>query len=74
MNNMQGLARLLITTGAIVLGAGLILLAISKWGGGWRLPGDIYVKRENYSFYFPVVSCIIISLILTVIFNFINRR
>jgi hypothetical protein len=74
MNHLQGMARLLISTGIIIAITGLILLALSKWGGGWRLPGDIYIKRGNFSFYFPVVTCIILSIILSVILNFINRR
>ncbi|MDD2621314.1 MAG: DUF2905 domain-containing protein [Syntrophomonadaceae bacterium] len=40
----------------------------------FKLPGDIYFKKGNTSFYFPVVSCILISLILTLIFNFMSRR
>lgn len=39
-----------------------------------NLPGDIYIKRETFSFHFPVVTCIIISIILTVILNLIYRR
>jgi hypothetical protein len=72
--NLQGLARLFISTGILILLIGLVLLVFSKVGGGFRLPGDIYIKKGSYSFYFPVVTCIVISLILTVILNFIGRR
>jgi hypothetical protein len=72
--NLHGLARLLIGTGIMIMLAGLILLAFSKLGAGFRLPGDIYVKKGNFSFYFPVVTCIVISLILSIILNFISRR
>jgi hypothetical protein len=72
--NLSAIARVLISTGIIILFLGLLLLAFSKLGLGFRLPGDIYIKKGNYSFYFPVVTCIVISLILTFILNFISRR
>ncbi len=72
---MENIARILIYSGIVLLLAGLIFLASSKLGIVWfRLPGDIYFKKGNTSFYLPVVSCILISLILTLIFNLINRR
>jgi hypothetical protein len=42
-----------------------------KWLG--RLPGDIRIERGNFGFYFPIVTCIIISIILTVIFSLFRR-
>lgn len=72
---MENMARILIYSGIVLLLAGLIFLAFSKLGITWfKLPGDIYFKKGNTSFYFPVVTCILISLILTLIFNFIGRR
>ena len=38
-----------------------------------RLPGDLYVKRDGFSFYFPVASSIVISIILTLLFSFLRR-
>lgn len=40
----------------------------------FRLPGDIFVKKGNFTFYFPVVTCIIISIILTILLNIIFRK
>lgn len=72
---MENMARILIYSGIVLLLTGLIFLAFYKLGITWfRLPGDIYFKRGNASFYFPVMSCLLISLILTLIFNFIGRR
>ena len=62
---MQHPAWLLILVGLIIVGIGAIwLLAPSiPWLG--KLPGDIQIEGENVKFYFPVVTCIIISLVLT---------
>ena len=64
--NMQ---KILIIIGIILLILGLLYPYIKKLGLG-QLPGDILFKTGNVSFFFPVMTCIIISIILTVIFNF----
>ncbi|MBC7076337.1 MAG: DUF2905 domain-containing protein [Syntrophomonadaceae bacterium] len=75
MGNMEGMAKILIGTGAIIVLLGFVFLAFSKLGAaGFRLPGDIYVRKGNFTFYFPLVTCILISLVLTLILNMIGRR
>jgi len=62
--------RFLVIGGVILVGFGLILMAGSKfsfWGLG-RLPGDIAYKGKSVQFYFPIVSCLIVSAALTLIF------
>jgi hypothetical protein len=72
---MQAIARILISLGLVVLIAGVLLLLLSRLGfTGFRLPGDIFIKKENFTFSFPIVTCIVISLVLTIIMNLINRR
>ncbi len=61
--------RLLITVGIVLLVAGLLWPVISKLGFG-RLPGDIVIRREGFSLYFPLTTMIIISIVLTLIFRF----
>jgi len=61
--------KLLITLGIVLLVTGLLWPVISKLGLG-RLPGDIIIRRENFSFYFPLTTMVIISIILTLIFRF----
>jgi hypothetical protein len=39
-----------------------------------RLPGDVYIQRGNWSFYFPVVTCLVISIVLTLLFTLFGRR
>lgn len=65
---MSDLARMLIVLGVILVVLGLALLLVPKipWIG--KLPGDIVIKRENFSFYFPLATCILISVILSLIF------
>lgn len=56
--------------------AGLALAAIGAviWlGKGFRLPGDIYLERGNFSFGFPIVTCIVVSIVLTILLNIFRR-
>jgi len=71
---MAPIGKLLITFGVILIVAGSALMVFDKipWLG--RLPGDIYVKREHFSFYFPITTSIIISIVLSVILFFFGRR
>ena len=71
---MSDIAKMLIMTGGFLLLAGVILLLMGKWPGVGRLPGDILVKKENFTFYFPVTTSIIISVILSLILMLWNRR
>lgn len=75
MNNLEAMARIMIWGGLIIILGGIMLYLFSKFGGsGFRLPGDIYIKKENYSFYLPVASCILLSIIITIILNIFSRR
>jgi hypothetical protein len=73
--NMETMAKILIGIGLFTVLAGIMLYVLARLGAyGFKIPGDIYIKRENFSFYFPIVSCLIISLLLTLIINLIGRR
>ena len=61
--------KLLITIGLILVAVGILWPLLSKLGIG-RLPGDIIIRREGFSFYFPITTMIIISIVLTLIFRF----
>jgi hypothetical protein len=71
---MQGVGRLLILFGivALVVGVGLLYLPRIPWLG--RLPGDITVEREGFTFYFPLATSIVISIVLTLLLNLFFRR
>ena len=60
--------KLLIILGIVILVIGLLYPYIKKLGLG-QMPGDIMFKSGNSTFFFPIVTCIIISVILTIIFN-----
>jgi hypothetical protein len=64
---MGALGKLLILVGVLIIVIGVLLLVGEKvpWLG--KLPGDIIIKREKFSFYFPITTCIIISIILTLL-------
>ena len=66
---MSSFQKFLIVAGAALLLAGLFWPLISKLGLG-RLPGDIIIRRENFSFYFPITTMILISIVMTLIFRF----
>ena len=68
------LGKLLIVIGLLIAAIGCILLVAGKipWLG--RLPGDIFYRGKNVSFYFPLMTSLIVSVILSLILWFINRR
>lgn len=70
---MQELGRLLLIIGVIVTVIGLVLLFADRIPFIGRLPGDIVIKRKNFVFYFPLMTSIIISVLLTVVLSLISR-
>ena len=63
--------RFLILAGLVIAGAGLLMTLGFPLG---RLPGDFAIKRGNYSFYFPLATSLLVSLILTLVMMFFGRR
>ena len=72
MNGMD-IGKLLVVIGLGMMVLGGILMLLSRFTSLGHLPGDIFIKGEHGSFYFPVVSCIVISIILSVIMNLFHR-
>jgi hypothetical protein len=64
--------RALIIIGAVLLLAGLAWPWLSKLGLG-RLPGDIRIETENGGFYFPIVTCIVVSIVLSLLLYLFRR-
>ena len=62
---MGGMGRALILIGAVLLALGLLLTLAGRFGWPTRLPGDIVYERGRFRFYFPVVTCLLLSLLLT---------
>ncbi len=72
MPDLQSFGKLLLVGGGLIAAAGLILLIFGRLGIG-RLPGDIFIQRDNIAFYFPLATMLLVSIILTLILNFIRR-
>ncbi|ABK99264.1 DUF2905 domain-containing protein [Pelobacter propionicus] len=70
---MSGLGRSLIITGLILVVAGVVITFSPRipWLG--KLPGDIHVQRENFSFFFPLTTCILLSALLSLILWLLRR-
>ncbi|HKI97497.1 MAG TPA: DUF2905 domain-containing protein [bacterium] len=70
---MVGIGKLLIVTGIVLIAVGVLLQFAGRvpWLG--RLPGDIYVQREHFSFYFPLTTSVLISIVLTVLLWLLRR-
>jgi len=71
---MNVLARVLIIFGILLVLLGLILTTGIKIPYIGKLPGDIYIKRPNFAFYFPLATCILLSIILSLIFWLLRKR
>ena len=67
---MKLLGKQLVVVGLLIAGVGLVMMLGVPLG---RLPGDISVKRDGFSFYFPLTTCIIVSLALTAVFALFRR-
>jgi len=74
----SGLGKLLLLAGGLLVLLGAALVLAGKWPGGlgWlgRLPGDILIKREHFTFYFPLATSILISVIVSLAFYFLSKR
>lgn len=74
MQGLDSLARLLILFGLILAVIGGLILFVGKVPFIGRLPGDIYIQRKNFSFYFPLTTSILLSILLTILFSLFRRR
>lgn len=76
MSELGALGRILVIGGAIIAAIGLLILLIGKIPGlNWlgRLPGDILIRREGFTFYAPIATMLILSLLLTLVVNLLRR-
>ncbi|MDR3486193.1 MAG: DUF2905 domain-containing protein [Bradyrhizobium sp.] len=66
------MARFLVVLGLVLLVAGLLWPYLSQIGLG-RLSGDIVIRRENVTFYFPLMTCLLLSVLFSLVFWVVNR-
>ena len=70
---MQNFGKLFVVLGIIFIVMGLAFMFGDKIPYVGRLPGDIFIRKERFSFYFPITTSIIISIILTILFSIFKK-
>jgi hypothetical protein len=70
---MEAFGKILMLMAVLLFVAGAIVFLLGRTGGGF-LPGDIVVRRGNFTFAFPIVTSIVVSIVLTLLLNLISRR
>ena len=68
---MEGIGKILLIVGGIIVILGLILVFSQHVPFLGKLPGDILVRRDGFSFYFPIVTFLVVSILITIIVNVI---
>lgn len=71
---MQEIGKALIIFGIVLIGAGLILVFFNKIPYLGKLPGDILIQKKDFTFYFPLATSILISIVLSLVFWLWPRR
>ena len=74
MFGLSALGKLLILLGVLIIVIGILLVVGGKipWIG--KLPGDFIIKRDKFTFYFPLTTCVLVSLLLTLLFSIVSRK
>lgn len=70
---MLQISKLLIILGLVLLAVGILTYVLGRFTPLGRLPGDIIIKREKYVVYFPLMTCLLISAILSLIFFVVSK-
>lgn len=70
---MGDLARVMILIGTVLIVIGLVILVVPRAPFLGKLPGDILIKKEHLTFYFPLATSIVISIIISLILYLINK-
>jgi hypothetical protein len=70
----MGLGRMLIFAGIVLVVAGVVVTIAGRFMPTGRMPGDIVYRKGNFTFYFPVVTSILLSILLTAVLWILNRR
>jgi len=74
MNSLADLGKFIFIAGVFLMITGGLLILAGKIPGLGRLPGDILVQRGNFTFYFPVVTMVIVSIVLTLLVNILFKK
>ncbi len=71
--DFNGIGKGLIIFGAVLVGLGVVFLIFPKIPYLGKLPGDFYVKKDHFTFFFPLTTCIILSIIISLILYLFKR-
>jgi len=71
---MGELGKSIITIGIVLIIVGILLTVAGKIPGVGKLPGDIFIKKDNFSFYFPLTTCILLSVIISAVMYFLGKK
>jgi Protein of unknown function (DUF2905) len=76
VNGLSSLGRALLALGAVLAGVGLLLILAGRFPGLriGRLPGDLRVERGNFTFYFPLATSVVVSVVLSLLLWLFGRR
>jgi hypothetical protein len=76
LDPLQHLGKLLLIVGSLIAAAGVLILVFRNLGIPLpgKLPGDIVIQKKNFTFYFPVATSILLSILLSLIVYFLGRR
>lgn len=74
MSGVNEIGRLLVVFGVLIALAGVALLLVGRVGWLGRLPGDIHIERGNWTFYFPLATSLLLSVVLTLILWIVGKR
>ncbi len=70
---MEGLARFLIFSGLVLVAAGVLVFASGRFTWLGHLPGDLTIRRDGLTFYFPLATCIVLSLLISLVMYLFRR-
>lgn len=71
---MNELSKIVTIAGLALVAIGILMAFLSKVPGIGKLPGDIMIKKENFTFYFPLATCIILSIVISLFMHFFTRK
>ena len=70
---MQDFGKMLVAVGALIVVVGIVLWKFGGFGPLGRLPGDISMEKGNFSFHFPIMTCLLVSAVLTLVMWLLRR-
>lgn len=71
MTDLTSLGRMVMVLGVVLLVVGTLM---SVLGRGFRLPGDILIRRDTYTIYIPIATSVVLSMVLTIVLSLLSRR